>query len=439
MGLSGEDVEEIFETFLPEEELSEVLKATGFQVRERFINAMVFLRAMLIASSTQNGARQASIMKEIWERAEDRPARASFYAKFGPPLEKCLIEIQKRVLEFALSQKKDLGGILGKGVSDWLIHDSSEVKLRKELCEEYPGKGDGKAAVKVHLTYSIGYNCPLHYHFSPAKEADIKHFSIDESLRGKGILLDLGYASLNLLESCEKHDVKYVIRLKENWKPKVLQIHEGEVYKAFFKGTDLDTLLLHGNLKFSQKPLDAKVCFGKQNIESRLVVVQGKSGYCLYLTNLPAKTHKPSDVSDLYRIRWEVERHFKVMKSCQHMGEIDARKGVAVRALLHASILSSMMVCMLAHRHNLADKPKRKGELRTKPPLHPQSVARFLASAAKGIAEIMEMPDGKEKWKRWDILASGIIHFGQDPNWRTSPSILDQMRGWKHPGPVVRS
>src|SRR5690606_20079830 len=112
-------------------------------------------------------------------------------------------------------------------------------------------------------------------------EADIKHFSIDESLRGKGILLDLGYASLNLLESCEKHDVKYVIRLKENWKPKVLQIHEGEVYKAFFKGTDLDTLLLHGNLKFSQKPLDAKVCFGKQNIESRLVVVQGKSGYCL--------------------------------------------------------------------------------------------------------------------------------------------------------------
>ncbi len=89
MGLSGEDVEEIFETFLPEEELSEVLKATGLQVRERFINAMVFLRAMLIASSTQNVARQASIMKKIWERAEDRPARASFYAKFGHPLEKC--------------------------------------------------------------------------------------------------------------------------------------------------------------------------------------------------------------------------------------------------------------------------------------------------------------------------------------------------------------
>ena len=90
---------------------------------------------------------------------------------------------------------------------------------------------------------SVGCGAPVLYHFSPAREHDSRHLPIDESWRGYGLLADLAYASLDRLQACDTHGVCYVIRLKENWKPKVDYLARGEVTQAFFPGTDLDALL----------------------------------------------------------------------------------------------------------------------------------------------------------------------------------------------------
>src|SRR5918992_1260509 len=146
-----------------------------------------------------------------------------------------------RALAYARTQQVDLPGVLG-GVKDWYIVDSTTVTVHDALQKEFPGTGK-YAAVNVHKVLSVGCGAPVRYHFSPAREHDSRHLTIDESWRGYGLLADLAYASLARLQACATHGGRFVIRLKDNWKPKVDYIARGRVTPAFFPGTDLDVLL----------------------------------------------------------------------------------------------------------------------------------------------------------------------------------------------------
>ena len=159
------------------------------------------------------------------------------------------------------------------------------------------------------------------------------------------------------------------------------------------------------------------------------MAVHGPKGYCFYLTNLPAAVG-PRQVADLYRVRWEVESDNKLDKSCLRLDEVGARTGPAVRALVHASLVGSMLIGLLVAHHRRRERPPpRRGSERTSAPIHPQSLARAVGSAAQSIAQAMAL-HGAAAEERWGQLAKYLEHLGKDPNWRRRPSILDQLRGW---------
>lgn len=426
--MKATDVREVFETILPEQALHEAVRASGLQTRARKLDAVRLLRAMVIAASTGYGGRQADVMRLYLESGAKGVVRGSFYSWFGEPLEAVMGSIRERALDYVARQRCDLPGWLGREVNDWIIVDSSTIKLSDELKEEYPGTGD-YAAMKVHKHYSVGIGATVDYHFSAARDHDSPHLLIDDSWSGKGLLADLGYASVERLSQCERHDVKYVLRLKENWKPKVQSVTRGTVTRTFAKGTDLDLLLADDTLRLDGKAIDAVVEIGSR-VTARLVAVHGPKGYCFYLTNLPPRTG-PRQVADLYRVRWEIESDNKLDKSCLNLDEIGARNGAAVRALAHASLVGSMIIGLLVHHHRRREtKPKRTNNIRTRAPVHPQSLAKAVGCAADGIARAMELR-GSAATKRWQELTDYMIHLGRDPNWRTRPSILDQLRGWR--------
>jgi len=428
--MTGGDVREVFETILPEDVLMASVRAAGFQERERKLDALVFLRTMIIAASTGYGGRQADAMKLYFESGAPKVARGAFYAWFGPELERVLETVRDRALSYAAAQPLDLPGMLGAEVRDWHIFDSTTVRLDDALAGEYPGAGD-YAALKVHKRFSVGLGTTIAYHLSPAREHDAPHLRIDESWRGLGLLADLGYASLELLQRCERHGVHFVIRLKENWKPRVDHVARGSLNAAFTLGSDLDLLLGAEILKLDGKVIDADVRVGRgsREVSCRLVGVPTEKGYCFFLTSLPPRIAARS-VADLYRVRWEIEGDNKLDKSCLRLDEIGARTGPAVRALVHASMAASIMVCLLAHHHRLREAPPpRAGTERKKPPIHPQALARMVAFCALSIARAFEL-NGRAATQEWDRLAV-LFNHETDPNWRRSPSILDQLRGWK--------
>jgi putative transposase len=430
--MRGEDVQQVFETILPDKVLLKLVESAKFQERERKLDALRLLRAMVVAAATGYGGRQADVMRMYFESGATRVVRGVFYGWFGKELETIMDEIRALALAYAGSMKRDLPGLLGEHVTDWHIVDSSTVKLDQALLGEYPGAGD-YAALKIHKRFSVGLGTTIDYHLSPAREHDNVHLAIDETWRGLGVLLDLGYASFKLLRDCREHDVRFVIRLKDSWKPRVQHVARGRLLKQFVGGTDFDCLVDEEVLVLDGSAIDVDVTFGRgaSLVMCRMVGVPTPDGtYRFYLTNLPA-TVGPLQVADLYRVRWEIESDNKLDKSCSHLDQIAARTGPSVRSMVHASMVSSIIACVLAHHVRLHEAPPAsQGTERLTAPIHPQSLARAMGSAAGTIAAAMDLR-GQPAAREWTRIAEYLSHLGRDPNWRRSPSILDQLRGWK--------
>jgi Transposase DDE domain len=427
MAMLGSDVREVFEAILPDDALISLIDRAGFQERERKCEALWLLRTLVLTAASGRGGRQADVAQNYFANGTDAVTRSSFYRWFGPALENVMTGVRDRALSYARACQPDLPGVLGKYVSDWHILDSTTVKLPRTLLDQYPGAGD-YAALKIHKRFSVGIGTTVDYWLSPAREHDAMHFKLDESWRGKGLLCDLGYASFGLIAGCEQHDMRYVIRLKDSWKPKVLSVSRGTLTETFAQGSDLHFLLAEEVLQLDGKVIDAEVELGAARLRARLVAVPTDKGYCFFLTNLPA-TIAPRSVADLYRVRWEIELDNKLDKSACRLDEVTARTGPALRALIHASMVASMIACLLAHHHRRRSAPAPKRPTRRKkPPIHPQALARSMAGAAAVIAQTFDLGT-KAANDKWNFFAD-LFNRATDPNWRSRPSILDQMRGW---------
>jgi putative transposase len=427
--MTGDEVREVFETVLPQAEIDRLCRQFGVIERQRKLNLGMFVRAMVISAGTPGGAYQADVLRSYLECEVPPVARSAFYRWFDEPLEHFMEALAQRAQAYVRAQQVDLVGPLC-GVTDWYIVDATTVRVRDALREEFPGTGE-YAAIKVHKVLSVGCGAPVQYHLSPAREQDGPHLQIDESWRGYGLLADLAYASLDRLRACDTHGVRYVIRLKENWKPKVDHIARGQVTQAFFPGTDFDALLEDDTLILDGQAIDADVHVGqgKKRVQARLVGVQTPKGYCFFLTNVPPRIG-PRQVADLYRVRWEVELSIRLDKSVNRLDAIDAEQPCTLKTLLYASLIASTLAAILAHTHNVQTRPHQAGAPRTEAPLHPRRLALQLAVSCQAIAQAFELT-GTEAMQRWNKIAALLTHSGKDPNWRRRPSVLDQLRGWK--------
>jgi hypothetical protein len=237
MAMLGSDIQEVLQAILPEDALDAMIEEAKFQQRERKSEAVHLIRTMILSASSGRGGRLIEVMELYFKGFGARVARSSFYSWFGKSLEQVVLGIAQRAMSYALTQPLDLPGVLGMHVRDWHIVDSTVVQLPRALMREYPGTGD-YAALKIHKRFSVGVGTTVDYRITAAREHDAAHFTIDESWRGLGILFDLGYASMDRVQECERHNVRYVIRLKDGWKPKVMSVTRGTVTKAFVEGTE---------------------------------------------------------------------------------------------------------------------------------------------------------------------------------------------------------
>ncbi|MGH8066218.1 MAG: IS4 family transposase [Candidatus Entotheonellia bacterium] len=433
--MTGDDVRTVCEQMLPQEAIDRLCQQCGVIERQRKLSRGMLVRAMVISAGTPGGAYQADVLRSDLEGEVPRVTRAACYRWFDAPLEQWMAALAARALAYARAQQVDRPGPLS-GVKDWSIVDSTTIKVRDVLLEEFPGTGD-YAALKVHKSLSGGWGAPVRYHLSPAREHDSPHLQIDESWRGYGLLADLAYASRARLRACNTDDVRFVIRLQEHWKPKVEYIARGQVSREFLPGTDLDALLAEETLVRDGQAIDTDVHMGggPHPLLLRLVGVQTPQGDGFFLTNLPPRIG-PLQVADLYRVRWEVELSSRLDKSVHRLDEVDAERPCSLKTLLHASLMASTIAAVLAHRHHLKTRPKPPGAPRTAAPLHTRLSAWQLAVSCQSIAQAFELK-GAQATHRWNMIAELLTHAGRDPNWRRRPSVLDQLRGWKRQ-PVAR-
>ena len=430
--MTGEELREHLRAVMSLDEIRSLANEYGVVERQRQLDIVELVIALVLSGGTHEGGRQYDTLRRYLESGAPSIARSAFYAWFTAPLERLLSELLTRAITQGQAQAKLLPGIL-RGVGDWRIFDSTTVKLPDALKGLYPGTGD-YAAIKLHKEFSVGTGNLVGYQLSPARDHDSPFLIIDESRRGTGLLIDLGYASVARLAECETYDVRYVLRLKDNWKPRVDRLVRGTITREVLEGEDFDVLLDNDVLLLDGRAIDADVTIGRsgQTVRSRLIGLHTPKGYCFFLTNIARGTHGPHQVGDLYRIRWEIEVDNKVDKAGARLDEISARKDVSVRILLLASLLNTTIARTIVQSEKLSiRKGRAPAQQAERPPLHPILLMRALAIAHTTITQLLH--DDAPRSNEWGALMARLRRLGHDPNWRKRPSVLDKVQGLTAP------
>ena len=259
--MTGEELRKHLHSVLPVDVILALASELRVSERERQLDVLQLVIALVLCGGTHEGGRQYDVLRQYIENGAPRVARGSFYAWFTPALEMLLVRLLTRAIEAGQAQPKLLPGIL-RGVTDWRIFDSSTVKLPKDLKDQFPGAGD-YAAIKIHKEFSVGTGNLVGYEFSPARDHDSPFLVVDESRRGTGLLIDLGYASLARIADCDTYDVRYVMRLKDNWKPRVDRLVRGSITGFVADGDDFDILLEQDIVRLDGRTVDADVTLGR--------------------------------------------------------------------------------------------------------------------------------------------------------------------------------
>lgn len=427
--MDGSDLRAMLEAILPADTIMAAVRATGFQQRQRKLDPLALVRALVLVGGTPDGGRQADALRAYLEQGVPRVVRGAFYAWFNEPLGALMTDLGARATAFAAAMPKILPGILA-GRRDWRVMDSTVVKLRGALASQFPGTGD-YASLKVHKEYSLGAENVVAYHVTAGKDHDGPELVVGEDRRGTGLVVDLGYASHGLLRNCLAHDVHVIVKLKEGWNVYLDPTVTPEVRAGWVVGTAFEGELRGGHDVRLGKDgaFDVDVTVGPADapIPVRLVGVPGDKGYCTFLTTVPRSTHTLHQIGTLYRLRWTIEIDNKLAKSSCRLDQIQAETTVSALVLIHAAMVASIIANAVVHADQLARITASRTAPRPVAPLHPMLVAKMIAHMADRIACTMsEDPPRPEEWNR---LMGLIEHMGRDPNWRRRPSAIDEVKG----------
>ena len=431
--MDGDSLREHLRGTLDAEAIRRLANKYGVQERERKLDLFEFVVALVLAGGTHEGGRQYDILRTYLENGAARVRRGTFYGWFTEPLLQLMTELLDRAIASGQRQPKLLPGILG-GVRDWRVVDSTTIRLDDALVGDFPGTGD-YAALKVHKEWSVGTGNLVSYKITPAREHDSPHLVIDQARRGTGLLIDLGYARIDRLAECEAHDVKYVVRLKENWRPTVNRLVRGSDFPDLAEDADFDTLFDQDVIVLDGQAIDADVTVGRgaTRVPCRLVGIPTPKGYCFFLTNLSRGKYGPHQVGEIYRVRWEIEIDNKVEKAGARLDEITARKPVSAQILVLATLLNATVARTIVQSEKLAVVAAKKtpSDPASLPPLHPILLMRALSSAHGTITRLLWSADAHPV--EWRKLMSRLRGLGSDPNWRRRPSVLDRIQGLTAP------
>jgi hypothetical protein len=428
--LNGKDLRSMLDSVMPVDVIEAAVRATGFQQRQRKLDPIALIRALVLSGGTPDGGRQADALRAYLEQGVPRVARGAFYAWFNRPLGLLMAHLGERATAFAKSMPVHLPGLL-KGRRDWRVMDSTVVKLPPGLAADFPGAGN-YASLKVHKEYSLGVENVVAYHITPGRAHDGPELHINASRRGTGLIVDLGYASHALLRDSLAHDVHVIVKLKEGWNLYVNPSVTAEQRATWVAGSQLEGELLgDGDIHLERSgAFDVDITVGPDAnpIPVRLVGVPSEKGYCTFLTTVPRSTHSLHDIGMLYRLRWTIEIDNKLAKSSCRLDQLQAETPVSALILIHAAMIASVLANAIAHADHVGrgNVGERKVAL-TSAPLHPMLVAKMVARMADRLARTLADPTTPEA--EWDRLADLIRHMGQDPNWRRKPSAIDQVKG----------
>jgi hypothetical protein len=407
----------VMNLFLSADAIRQRDQQLGGQLRQRKRDVVALVRSLVLSTGSDDSGPQADAFSAYLLAADSPVSRSGFYAWFTMPLAYLLSDLLEDALRIVRALPPVLSGALD-GMKDWRAVDSETVTLRPDLLPVFPAT-TARAGLKIHKTYSFGRNNIVDFHLSPARCHDSSQLTIDDTWRDIGLLIDLGYASIDRIRRCKRHGVGLILRLKKGWKPALLALHELSGERVELSGEPVSATLLEMAATAYSRPYDFDVAFGqgRNRVTARLVGVPAENGFHWCITLLERSSYPPELVSQLYRMRWGIECDNRQEKGAARLDQLQARSLSSVLVLVFASLLRNLISNHLVY----LDLSKRGSK---QAPLHGFAVSLALNAASSQLLWALKL-DVDEQWAP---IAAMVSARGRDPNWRGRPSQLDQLR-----------
>ena len=233
-----------------------------------------------------------------------------------------------------------------------VIQDGSSFAVKDNLSKVFPGRFSAisPAAVEVHVTMNLLEGSTQHTTVTADTEGERDHLPDPASMKGKLILADRGYFSLEYLDELMEEEASFIFRAKSSINPVVLSaVTAGGKVLKHFHGKHLNELSLS-----KQDPIDMEVEWttpSGDDVSCRLIISWSPKHkvFNYFATNLCGARYSIQDVLAAYRLRWQIELLFKEWKSYANLHSFDTSIAAIAEGLIWAALAAATIKRYLAH------------------------------------------------------------------------------------------
>jgi len=234
------------------------------------------------------------------------------------------------------------------------MQDGTSFALKPALAETFAGRftAVSPAAVELHVDLDLMSERVNRVELSADKEAERPFLPSPEAVRGDLLLADRGYFGKPYLQSLDRAGGFFIVRGKADMNPLIRRAFGPDGCELkWFRNQRLQAV----KTRLSKyQSLDLTVCFdsGKAPFETRLVVhpnLRGDDTPRYLVTNLDRDAFSPEQISDGYRLRWQIELLFKEWKSHANLHAFDTANPQIAEGLIWASLCAATVKRYCAH------------------------------------------------------------------------------------------
>jgi putative transposase len=342
-------IAELFKDVFSRNEILKTAREVKAVQRLRGIHPQDFCLALVSCAMGDEERSIATARREFAEIADYTPEESSFYDRFTAPMATAMQRLVRKGFERCnRKHRRALAAALrGSGLADVQAIDATQVALPAGAEAVFPSTDDERGGIKLTAVVSVLFQTVDKVTYTNARTHDRKALRLDRWLHGRLLLMDKGYYDHSLFQLIEDRQGFFLVPLKDNAFPTIKAVRSG--LGKIHVGAELTGDLPYRGIV----DVDAKFSLrGGKTYSGRVVRVTVEKD-CrdgtvelvdIWLaTNLPADKFTAEQIATLYRLRWEVEVSFRIMKSVGRLDHLRSTNEHVILAFVYATLLGMIL------------------------------------------------------------------------------------------------
>lgn len=339
---------------MPDSRIEKLAVAYGVIERQRKIDIVLIVWTLILGFPKGTRRTLASLRRQFDHVSGNSIARSSFYDRLSPALVDLMEKLAGWLLRFRTENTDGERAKKFEGFQELLAIDSTVFQLHEMLVDNFESTHPGEAAAKLHVVANVVDGKTNSVQLTDQTTPDNGPWkTIGSWVRNSLLTLDLGDYDFHLFHRIDQQDGFFISRVKTNANPWIVRSNSTCSGNAIdLAGKKLQEVL--DRLKRQVLDVTVEVDVDLRKYRGRCSTIQKQfrmvgvkneetGEYHLYFTNIDTDVLSPSDISDTYRLRWQVELLFARLKSNFRLHQLPSSKHHVVKILIYASILALLV------------------------------------------------------------------------------------------------